>query len=649
MNEPSAVVLSSKPASLEPRWQVVLRTRNNGLVLWDRERDALRLQSASNPQLDSNDDDDQQQHGFGVEDDDEGLEVISATGDDDIPSTLRPSVCPLCRQKLSAEPIREPASGRNNRRLPKPASRVNSVPTSNPGYFSLLSAANSRTQSPRTTARDGGNGTASDTSTPLDQSSLNQGYYGRFFVEIEKLGKGGNGTVHLVRHVLNGEGLGLYACKRVAIGDSSSRLPQLLREVHILESLQHPNLIAYHHVWVEECRLTAFGPPIPTLHLLMAYANGGDLATFVALRSGATRTPEAEDTPQERVKKFKMRNLSSVHLLRLDEILDLFEDCCCGLAFLHSRNILHLDLKAENILLHWDEDALLPRAKISDLGSSGTTKELSTRMRTGGSGTLDWTPPESWERDPKNGRLRAPDRSTDLWSLGLILYLMSFFTLPYHNVEDNELLEEEIKAYPGFFISDALSIDHGTRHDLPTGLLRLMTRLIHRDPLRRPSCIEVMGMLEHIRENTIPSPTSLAPDAAALVKQRTPSPSVTATPLPPVPSFAPLPDVVELAATAPAMDLGKKSRRQLKILLPFISPQNTAISKGYIIASALVKVISIQKKCSSGTFSPTALCSVLAPTLVEVASPNLWVSLFLWTIHLTLVMHGSYFVNVCIS
>lgn len=38
----------------------------------------------------------------------------------------------------------------------------------------------------------------------------------------------------------------------------------------------------------------------------------------------------------------------------------------------------------------------------------------------GGSGTLDWTPPEAWERDPKTQRLHPPDRSTDLWSLGTL-------------------------------------------------------------------------------------------------------------------------------------------------------------------------------------------------------------------------------------
>lgn len=96
--------------------------------------------------------------------------------------------------------------------------------------------------------------------------------------------------------------------------------------------------------------------------------------SFIARRSGGG----TDSTPEERRRRHRLRNLSSVHLLRVDEIISIFEDVCEGLAFLHSRNILHLDIKvrpacgsfprkadvrvrtqAENILLHWEEDALL--------------------------------------------------------------------------------------------------------------------------------------------------------------------------------------------------------------------------------------------------------------------------------------------------
>jgi serine/threonine protein kinase len=104
----------------------------------------------------------------------------------------------------------------------------------------------------------------------------------------------------------------------------------------------------------------------------MEYANGGSLDAFIDARRGGSALNEDDSTASTRQRKerHRLRKLGAVHLLRLDEILTLFEDITTGLGFLHARNILHLDLKAENVLLHWEEDDLLPRAKLSDFGNA---------------------------------------------------------------------------------------------------------------------------------------------------------------------------------------------------------------------------------------------------------------------------------------
>lgn len=167
----------------------------------------------------------------------------------------------------------------------------------------------------------------------------------------------------------------------MAVGNSSASLIRILREVRLLEQVQHPNIISYHHAWVENTRLSAFGPPTPTLHVLMSWANGGSLHSWINQRRGGDDGggDPAGMTRAERVKKFRERKLGVVHLLRLDEILGLFEDVVQGLGWLHGRNVLHLDLKAENVLLQWDEDALLPVAKLSDFGNA--TNDVSHRER----------------------------------------------------------------------------------------------------------------------------------------------------------------------------------------------------------------------------------------------------------------------------
>lgn len=134
----------------------------------------------------------------------------------------------------------------------------------------------------------------------------------------------------------------------------------MLREVRLLESLRHPNIIPYYHSWVDETRFSSFGPPILALHVLMMYASAGNLDAFLLSRShgAASSSPlSARDVldadtenmallpKAERIKAFKRRRQSErpgqrpsetrgVHLLGLDEISKLLADVVEGLAFL---------------------------------------------------------------------------------------------------------------------------------------------------------------------------------------------------------------------------------------------------------------------------------------------------------------------------
>lgn len=87
------------------------------------------------------------------------------------------------------------------------------------------------------------------------------------------------------------------------------------------------------------------------------------LDKYIRSRGGLRQPGVDSGTDAEALKrKARMRRQSRnagsspdarpIHLLNQDEIQSLFSDIASGLAFLHERNMLHLDIKAENILLH---------------------------------------------------------------------------------------------------------------------------------------------------------------------------------------------------------------------------------------------------------------------------------------------------------
>lgn len=45
--------------------------------------------------------------------------------------------------------------------------------------------------------------------------------------------------------------IGTYAVKKIAVGTSKEYLVRMLREVRLLEALRHPNIITYHHSWID--------------------------------------------------------------------------------------------------------------------------------------------------------------------------------------------------------------------------------------------------------------------------------------------------------------------------------------------------------------------------------------------------------------
>ena len=131
------------------------------------------------------------------------------------------------------------------------------------------------------------------------------------------------------------------------------------------------------------------------------------------------------------------------------------------------------------------------------------------RTRTGHTGTLEYMAPEAVVPGA-DGRLRELTSKADVWSLGILFHLLIFFELPYSQVDDFDLLRTEIaglgslQAYVCLSPSNVAARGLGRRFDMIHPLLtELLARMLQREPHRRPSCAEILAVLDtYVAEHT---------------------------------------------------------------------------------------------------------------------------------------------------
>uniref|UniRef100_A0A0G4GNM8 non-specific serine/threonine protein kinase n=1 Tax=Chromera velia CCMP2878 TaxID=1169474 RepID=A0A0G4GNM8_9ALVE len=187
------------------------------------------------------------------------------------------------------------------------------------------------------------------------------------------LGKGAAGAVYLVERVRDKK---LFACKEVGTGNLSEMEKQLAaNESSVLKLLRGPTIIKYYDSWATPSSIC----------LVMEYAQGGCL--------------------QDRIRK----TFDAGKRFSLEQIWTWLGQAALGLLCLHSRNILHRDLKTGNLFL--TEEGVLK------IGDFGVAKSLASgaQMASTNVGTPLFMSPEVCCNKPYN-------QKSDIWGLGMILY-----------------------------------------------------------------------------------------------------------------------------------------------------------------------------------------------------------------------------------
>jgi serine/threonine protein kinase len=326
----------------------------------------------------------------------------------------------------------------------------------------------------------------------ISATAFSPNYFERFFVEERELGRGGKGVVLLVKHILDGVSLGHFALKRIPVGDDHQWLEKVLVEVQLLQHLSHQNLVSYRHVWLEDVKLSNFGPSIPCAFVLQQYCNMGDLHNYIYKFSKQKTTKEELKQRMRRMSKNEVeppKDFNVPRKLQFEEIYSFFKDITSGLNHLHVNGYIHRDLKPSNCLLHDTGKDI--RVLVSDFGE--VQAENVIRRSTGATGTVSYCAPEVVRIEQSTGAYGNFTTKSDIFSLGMILYFLCFAQLPYRNAdhlneenEDIDLLRDEIATWAG--LEDQKSM----RPDLPDKLYRFLRRLLSLNPNNRPTAEEIL-------------------------------------------------------------------------------------------------------------------------------------------------------------
>lgn len=315
----------------------------------------------------------------------------------------------------------------------------------------------------------------------------------------------------------------------------------MLIEVELLAKLQHPNLVSYRHVWLEDVKVNNFGPPVACAFILQQYCNSGDLLKYVVGDAPKLSTKEQLKSQARRRSRGQIDSTPpalSKRLLSYEEIFALFRDITAGLAYLHEARYIHRDLKPNNCLLHKYGNSVT--CLISDFGE--VQQENMDRKSTGATGTVSYCAPEVLKQDFITGKFGNFTYKSDMFSLGMILYFMCFGRLPYRSanavqeeLEDIDELRDEISRWKGF------QDEKRERPDLPAKLYHLLRKLLSLNPTERPSAIEVLAAMRSESNfdgiPRVPRPSSPIGVPGRRI-QNLDSPLPPSTPIPGEPSLA---------------------------------------------------------------------------------------------------------------
>lgn len=312
-----------------------------------------------------------------------------------------------------------------------------------------------------------------------EESAIGLSQVGDYALDSE-IGKGSFALVYRAHHTAAPHQL--VAVKSVIRSKLSSKLLENLEgEISILKSMRHTNIVD-----LRDCLYTD-----QHIHLIMEYCPGGDLSMYIHKHGQvAPWDGDAQTNPLAAAQRAKFPHPEygglNEHMVR-----SFLAQLVSAVRFLRSGDIVHRDIKPQNLLLQIPDDECLasghpreiPLIKVADFGFARNLPAASLAKTLCGSPLY---------MAPEILRYEKYDAKADLWSVGAVLYEMCVGKPPFRASNHVELLRR---------------IEHGNdRIKFPD---ERSEQWLAKDAMRR----QLNG------EAPRPPPPVIAPDIKALIRR----------------------------------------------------------------------------------------------------------------------------------
>jgi serine/threonine protein kinase/tetratricopeptide (TPR) repeat protein len=351
-----------------------------------------------------------------------------------------------------------------------------------------------------------------------DKLSLVPGQIINQYHIIEFIGKGGMGVVYKAEDTMLGRTVAIKVFSKSASSKWSAK-SQYVREARAGAAINHPNIVTIYEI----------GETSDITYIIMEYVEAQSLHELISSSS-----------------------------LDAEQILSISIQACHALAEVHSRRIVHRDVKPANVLVNQRgvvklldfgiarpfSGSVLQQTATFDPGSDAETDEVA--------GTIHYMSPEQI-------RGESLDERTDIFSFGVLLYEMITGRVPFAGNRIIEIAKSVLKEKPADF--------DPTSKRLPPQIRDVIMRCLEKDRERRFSSLhEIKDVLEELRRQSRP------------VTDRQPANTIEF-------SYSPATPAVPIILVLPFEVLGSGAEESLGVGLSYMISTNLARIRGLSLIS----------------------------------------------------------------